>query len=175
MGRGRPRKMHPNSLANLTPFAPGQCGNPRGRPSAGMSIREWMNQFVANDLTKADLIVIAEDEEQPVAQRVAAQSLLACLEHEWHHAQHLGLKAASTIMDYTDGRPVQRIEVERTQYRPPDEVFAEIRVLLTEDPSLLDLVLKTAPEVHRVIDSSNPTKSGVDSSVDSTDSDEIEK
>ncbi len=40
------------------------------RPS-GRSIREWMYQFVANELKKSDLISIAKDEDQSVGVQTA--------------------------------------------------------------------------------------------------------
>lgn len=64
----------------LTPFRPGQSGNPKGRPPAGLSLREKCNDFVSQGLTAKQLRVIARDESAPIADRGAANRLLRLAE-----------------------------------------------------------------------------------------------
>ncbi len=55
----------------------GESGNPKGRPTAGASIREWYNVLAIQDLKISDLELI----EFPPAKRIAAQRLIAAMEH----------------------------------------------------------------------------------------------
>ena len=74
-----PRGTHPNTRKALAEhaFKPGQSGNPAGRPSAGASIRDWLN--IMCEWTAKDLRVIAQDENEPAAKRAAAvRMLLSC-------------------------------------------------------------------------------------------------
>src|SRR5688572_11714193 len=63
-----------------TRFKPGQSGNPKGRPSAGASLREWLNVFVAQELTEDQLQKIARCRSAPVLKRAAAIRALGTLE-----------------------------------------------------------------------------------------------
>lgn len=60
-GRDRkPRTVHPNSLANLKPYEPGQSGNPGGRPKdesaefARHTLRELYNRWLEGFAKRAD-------------------------------------------------------------------------------------------------------------------------
>jgi hypothetical protein len=71
---------HPNSLANLKPFEPGVSGNPKGRKTAGASVREWMNVLGEQDLTVPELRAIAADEKLPALKRAAAERIVRMTE-----------------------------------------------------------------------------------------------
>jgi hypothetical protein len=60
-----------NASGEATRFPPGQSGNPSGRPSAGLSILEFVN--VLQGSTEADLQVLARDKFAPVNKRIAAE------------------------------------------------------------------------------------------------------
>lgn len=62
-------------------FKPGNVANPKGRAaSAGTSMREWINAFVAGELTEAQVRKIARDKTAPIAKRAAAERLLRTVE-----------------------------------------------------------------------------------------------
>lgn len=63
-------------------FKPGQSGNPKGRaPNAGATLREWINQLAAKDLTEQQLRRTARDPKAPWTKRAAAERVLRTLEH----------------------------------------------------------------------------------------------
>jgi hypothetical protein len=59
-------------------FKPGQSGNPMGRPSAGATVREWINGM--QHKTEAELRRVATSPAAPCLKRAAAQILLRALE-----------------------------------------------------------------------------------------------
>lgn len=61
-------------------WKPGQSGNPDGRPSAGMTIKEWINKMGAEDLTEAELRKVARSKSAPWTKRAAANRILRTLE-----------------------------------------------------------------------------------------------
>jgi hypothetical protein len=63
-----------------TRFQPGQRGNPRGRPSAGSSVREEINRMAHEGATEADLLREARDPKNTWERRAAAERMLRCLE-----------------------------------------------------------------------------------------------
>jgi len=74
------RKINPRSLANLRPkpWKPGQSGNPAGRPSAGSSVREWINTLAHK--TEAEWRKIASNTKEIGVKRMAAIQLLRAVE-----------------------------------------------------------------------------------------------
>src|SRR5437764_1007890 len=52
-------------------FRPGQSGNPRGRPRAGASLREWLNQM--QGWPRRRLLRVLKDKRAPVSKVCAAQ------------------------------------------------------------------------------------------------------
>jgi hypothetical protein len=76
-----PRGQHPNSRKNLIPPAkPGEVRNPKGRTTAGASIREYMNAMAEAELTETELRTIARSKVQPWTRRAAAERILRTLE-----------------------------------------------------------------------------------------------
>jgi hypothetical protein len=62
-------------------FKPGESGNPRGRQSAGLSLKEWINAFATRELTAEQIRRIARDPKAPWTKRAAAERVLRTLEH----------------------------------------------------------------------------------------------
>ncbi|HEX8323332.1 MAG TPA: DUF5681 domain-containing protein [Tepidisphaeraceae bacterium] len=63
-------------------FKPGQSGNPSGRPkNAGQSLRECINDFVAQQLTEDALRRIARGKDESIVRRAAAERLLRTVEY----------------------------------------------------------------------------------------------
>ena len=66
----------------VTRWKPGQSGNPAGRKSAGLSIREEINALSMRKLTRAELRKIAKDRNEGCTRVIAAQRLLKAMECE---------------------------------------------------------------------------------------------
>lgn len=65
----------------LIPVKPGEARNPKGRPSAGATIREHINGMIQGDLSQGDLELVAQDQQLPAARRIAAQRILLAMEY----------------------------------------------------------------------------------------------
>ncbi|MBC7783165.1 MAG: hypothetical protein H7144_04935 [Burkholderiales bacterium] len=115
--------------ANLKPFPAGQSGNPKGRPSAGAAVREWLNAM--QDMTRDELDRIFKDEAEPINRRTAAGI--------WIGASTTGGTDFDRIMDRTDGRPKQSIEIEATPINAERQAMAE---RLRSDPEAARLALE---------------------------------
>lgn len=58
----------------------GQSGNPKGRATAGATIREHLNAMVERGMTEKQVRKIARDPKQQVGRRMAAERLLRTIE-----------------------------------------------------------------------------------------------
>lgn len=90
----------PASRRNLRPVKPGQVLNPKGRPSAGVAVKELWNEMAGWPLAR--LQAAADDEKAPVARRAAAKRWVAALDNR---------ESLEQIVNQTDGRPRQSVDV----------------------------------------------------------------
>ena len=130
--------MHPNSLANLRSWEPGQSGNPAGRKPAGLSLLEWIN--VMHTKTEADVQKIADDESEPVVKRVAAKAWLGALSSGWFKGKREGADDLDRILDRTIGKPVQSMLIQHTQPDDPVVLAEQLRQILSQSPELCALM-----------------------------------
>ncbi len=65
----------------LYPFPKGQSGNPKGRPSAGATVKEWCNSLMQRGLTRKQLLQMSRADKYPLAQTVAALHLIRMAEN----------------------------------------------------------------------------------------------
>ena len=148
-----PHGKHPNSLANLRPWSPGQSGCPGGQRANGAYIAEWRNAMLAvNDdetprYTKADLEKIVEDDNAAPAKIIAARWILNCMlsGENWIVGKDGELMPAridsepgrerERLMDRIEGKPAQHVNV--TQHPPSlQSLEAELGAMVAQDPTL---------------------------------------
>lgn len=84
-----------------TQFKKGQSGNPKGRPPAGLSIREWLNTM--QDWSVAEIQKLIRDPKATVAQKSAARI--------WIAAASKGGTDFDRIMDRTEGKAKQVVDL----------------------------------------------------------------
>ena len=132
--------VHANSLANLLPpWKAGVSGQSRDVPihrSHGSSLIECINEI--GDWTKAKLQALADDESAPVLRRKAAKSHLRSMEDDFAKSgKPLAMDDLHLHLDYTDGKPVQRVEVARVEVSDPAELRVRLIEALAASPGLL--------------------------------------
>ena len=97
------------SLDNLIPIKPGTSGNPAGRPAAGLTLKELVNEM--QGWPKEKLRAIMKDPSASVARKAAARV--------WLHAGSARMNSAGMpiagadfdrICDRTIGKPMQSVE-----------------------------------------------------------------
>ena len=146
---------HPNSLANLRPWSPGQSGCPSGQRASGAYVAEWRNAMLAvNDdgtarYTRADLEAVVADDAAPPAKIIAAAWILNCMRtgQNWvigKDGEPIPARMDTEpgrererLMDRTEGKPMQHVVIEPAPARTPDEIMAQIRAFEAAHPELL--------------------------------------
>ncbi len=151
-----PHGKHPNSLANLRPWSPGQSGCPSGQRASGAYVAEWRNAMLAvNDdgtarYTRADLEAVVADDAAPPAKIIAAQWILNCMKsgENWvigKDGEPLPARMDTEpgrererLMDRTEGKPAQHVIIEPAPIRTPQEIRDAIRALEDAHPELME-------------------------------------
>jgi hypothetical protein len=108
------REQHPNSLANLRPFAPGQSGNPGGRPKKAKAAADKAADHASEAIDA--LLEVLRDETAPHASKVSA---------------------ATQILDRGIGRSIQPVDVEH-RHTLSDELENIIREINGEPPLTIE-------------------------------------
>ncbi len=133
-------------VANLTPWQPGQSGNPAGRARGGAYISEWLNTLLIVDEhgtpnhTQADLKEIVADDNAAPAKVIAARRILSAMKDgklPRGGADPEPGRDFDRIADRIEGKPTITIRQEKPQ-RPPDEILDEYVGLLDQHPDLID-------------------------------------
>ena len=148
-----------NQLANLRMWPNGQSGNPKGRPSVGVSYESWMNELDIHDeqgVAKYDdeaLEAIIADKSLCRAKRSAAVELLDMPRRDFHKAIPLRANAVDRACDRTKGKPHQSVHVTKTTIREPAAIDADVASamagFITADPSLLAAAMvNVAPDAR---------------------------
>lgn len=94
----------------------GQSGNPAGRPRCGSVIKDWLNVLAAQEAKVSDLQGIITDPTEPATKVAAARRLLRSTEAN-------GLAEFITIVEQTDGKPVQPATLEVDGHLLTDSEF----------------------------------------------------
>ena len=131
--------VHANSLANLCPpwqaGVGGKSGDNPVHPSHGSSLIECINEI--GDWTRAKLQALADDEAAPVLRRKAAKSHLRSMEDDFAKSgKPLAMDDLHLHLDYTDGKPVQRVETVHTEVRDPARLREELIKAMAATPGL---------------------------------------
>ncbi|MCH8343025.1 MAG: hypothetical protein IH983_03460 [Planctomycetes bacterium] len=151
-----PPGKHPNSLANLRPWPPGQSGCPQR--NNGAYISEWRTAMlgVKDDgtarYTKADLERIVSDDAAPPAKVIAARWILNCMKsgENWvigKDGKPMPARIDSEpgrererLMDRMEGKPPQQLIIQHQPAEKPAVLADELVALLDQQPELVDQV-----------------------------------
>ncbi len=114
-GSGR----HPNSLANLRMWKPGQSGNPKGMEPGVGHVRELAKQYTAEAIEK--LVQIMRDEDAPSSAQGAAANAL--LDRGWGKPdQSVNIDSGNSLLSILDEleqrSDLKRIEGETIDAEP---------------------------------------------------------
>lgn len=77
---------HPNSLANLKKFQPGQSGNPKGTPRPRCYIYYYICKYM--EMTKAEFSELAKAD-LTISQRAAYHTVIKMGEGEWQRIREI--------------------------------------------------------------------------------------
>jgi hypothetical protein len=133
---------------------PGEVRNPRGRRTAGASVREWVNVLAEQDPTERALRRISRDKRLPFAKRAAAERMLRMLELPDIADFAAFLNGSKSIEELraagVDTAVVKKVKV-RNRVTPAGEQFVERE---------LELHDRSAAEFDRVVNTTDglPTK-----------------
>jgi hypothetical protein len=105
----------------------GESGNPKGRPSAGASIKEWMNILANYSMDEINAII--RDKKAPSAKRIAARSMRTAELERAREERRL-------ILEHTDGKPSQRVTLAGDSSAP-----LQIQALTSLSDSAIDRLL----------------------------------
>ncbi len=131
-------------VANLTPWKPGQSGNPAGRARGSVYISECLNALLIVDgddrprYTKADLERIVADDDAAPAMVIAARRILSAMRDG---------KLPRGGADPEPGRDFDRI-ADRIEGKPPQAVHVTSEESTTIRVVLLD---RTASPTHQMV------------------------
>ncbi len=119
-----------------TRIQPGEVRNPKGRPSGGASVKEWMN--VMTDWPRSKIKEVLGNDALPVSQIIAARNI--------YHASCQALSSSGApiagpdferFMDYTIGKPRQSVDVSMDASVTHKEQTQEAMGRLLTDPESL--------------------------------------
>lgn len=140
-----------------------------GVATAGVNYKQWLNLFDAEDDNgkakyPADrLRDIAEDPTATPSKRMAAADCLTChLQSIGRAGRRLGADSTERILDRTDGKPTQRIDVLTQSMAPPAEAWADLLSALADLPDDMRLSLAVSLSAGHVsktatVDGQTPT------------------
>ncbi len=111
------------AIENLTPWKPGQSGNPSGRAKGRRYPGDYLRSMLGDNLAAGELQAVARDKSAPVARRIAAKAILAALDDDGK----LSGPALDRLLDRTEGRPGQSVTVTAEARPDPARVLAEAR------------------------------------------------
>lgn len=133
------------SLANLRPWQPGQSGNPAGRPAAGASLREYLNELDVVDAdgkprySDADLKQMVDDQTVQRSKRRAAAIWLRSGKRGFHEksGRTYAGEDLDRIADRTEGLPIKRVEMSVETVTKPADLASDAIALIRQDPRLI--------------------------------------
>lgn len=88
-------------------WKPGQSGNPKGRQTAGASVKEWYNQMKEWPRSKIERVIT--DDNAPINKRTAARDWLAA-----DSDRQKPDSSVDRIIEHTEGKAAQQIKHDHT-------------------------------------------------------------
>jgi len=114
--------MNPASLANLIPYKPGDNGNPSGRAKGVHYPGDYLRDLTG--ATEEALRAIKDDPAAPAGQRIAAGVLWDGVKAD---GPDIRGRTADRIMDRTEGRPSQSVDI-KAQVGPDPALMIATRL-----------------------------------------------
>ena len=156
--------VHPNSLANLTPWPKGHSGNRNGRPNSGGSLLEHLDELAAEDAEGNAVYEVQVLRDITVDQRsshtraMAAEWIILGRTPGFHEKSGKPYCAMliEMLLDRKIGKPAQTIHVTKTTLRPPAVIGVDKAPLVlqcfasippSERPALLAQMMALDPPV----------------------------